>query len=102
MGPAGPMPAHFSGWITRAAAIRFGSNFTVTHLTVGSYRISIAPTPSGHALIPVATPATAMLFPRIVAYTLNADGSHTIDIEIRNVAGTLIDSDFTFVAMEAE
>jgi hypothetical protein len=102
MGPAGPMPAHFAGWITRTGTIRFGGGFTATHLNVGSYRIAIPATPSGRPMTVVATLNGLSLFIRIVAYTQNSDGSHTIDIDIRNSATTLTDCDFTFIAMEVQ
>ena len=99
----GPMPVYFGGWITKDATIRFGSGFKVTRvLSVGSYRITIPATPSGRPLSAVATPTNAMLLPRLVAYTRNADGSHTIDIEIRNGGALLVDCDFTFIALETQ
>ena len=50
-------------------------------------------------MTPNASNATA----RVIAYTKNGlDGSHAIDIEIRNaVTGNLVDSDFNFIAIDA-
>jgi hypothetical protein len=98
------MPVHFGGWIRSDATIGFGTGFTVTRrLSVGSYRITIPATPSGRPLVAVATPmSSAILLPRLVAYTHNADGSHTIDFDMRNTAGSLTDSDFNFIAIEAQ
>jgi hypothetical protein len=96
------MPVYFAGWIKSDATIGSGTGFTVTRrLSVGSYRITIPATPSGRPLVAVVTPmSSAILLARLVAYTHNADGSHTIDFDMRNVASSLTDSDFTFIAVE--
>lgn len=101
-GPAGAMPVYFAGWVRYDATIRFGTGFTVVRLTpAGTYRITIPATVSGRFLTPVVTPSYLGVIGRVLAYTKSAlDGSHTIDIEIRNLAGTLVDSDFSFLALD--
>lgn len=75
----------------------------------GSYRIVIPATATGRFLATTVTTATPAGVPppptitlaRIVSYSKNLiDNSHTIDIEIHDLLGTLIDSDFTFIVID--
>lgn len=96
------MPVYFAGWVRGDTSIRYGTGFSVARLGVtGSYRITIPATTTGRFLVTVVTPNALNAIARIVAYNKNAlDGSNTIDVEIRNLTGTLIDSDFNFIAMD--
>jgi hypothetical protein len=114
MGPAGPAgPAgsgstgatmvYRAGWVRANATVRFGTGFSVMRLSgpTGSYRITIPKTPTGKFLVTVVTPSAVNAFAKVVAYNKNAlDGSHTIDIEIYDSSGHLIDSDFSFIAVD--
>jgi Collagen triple helix repeat (20 copies) len=104
-GPTGPMPTYFAGWIfgtSPVPSIRFGTGFSVTRIgPVGTYRITIPATPTGRFLAPVVSPAAANVTARVAAYNKSGtDLSHTIDIEIRDLTGTLVDSDFIFHAID--
>jgi len=95
------MPTYFAGWIFGNGGIRFGNGFTVTRMGVGSYRIQIGAIPSGRFLAPLVSPAAANTVARIVSYSKSAvDGSSTINIEVRDATGALVDGDFTFIAVE--
>ena len=98
------MPTYFAGWIVGnnpLASIRFGTGFSVVRIgIVGSYRITIPATPTGRFLAPVVSPVAANVTARVAVYNKNGDGSHTIDIEIRDLTGTLVDSDFIFHALD--
>ena len=103
MGPAGPSPVYRAGWVRGNATIRFGTGFTVVRSpgVTGQYRITIPATPTGKFIAAVVSPNAPDAIARVVAYTKNAlDASHAIDIEIHNSLGVLVDSDFTFIAMD--
>jgi hypothetical protein len=93
---------HWAGWVRANATIRFGSGFTVTRTANnGSYRITIPPTASAKPIILTATSGLAAAHAVVVAYTLNPDGSHSIDIETHRAnTGAFMDADFTFIAVE--
>jgi len=97
------MPQYIAGAVRGTnATIRYGAGFSVVKTNqFGSYRISIPPTAGGRLLVPVVTPGTSNVTFRVSSYVMNPDGSHTIDIECRDVHGALFDSDFTFVAIAA-
>jgi hypothetical protein len=101
------------------ATVRFGGVcgptvpfpcFTVSRIGVaGTYRIVIPATPSGRFLATTVTTATpagvppppTITFARIISYSKNPlDNSHTIDIEIHDLLGTLVDGDFTFIVID--
>jgi hypothetical protein len=96
------MPVYFAGWVTGTAGIRFGTGFSVTRLgLVGSYRITIPPTPTGRFLATVVTPVSLNRVARIAQFQRNAaDGTSIIDVEIRDLAGVLADCDFNFIAVD--
>jgi hypothetical protein len=101
-GPAGAMPVYFAGWVRGDATVRFGTGFTVSRVTTnGTYRVTIPATVTGRFLTPFVTSSNLGVLIRVVAYNKSAlDGSHVIDIEIRNLSGALVDSDFTFIALD--
>jgi hypothetical protein len=105
------MPVYFAGWIlgaTPVPSIRFGTGFSVARIGItGSYRITIPATPTGRFLAPLVSPVgtpigtSSMVIARIAAYSKSAlDGSHMIDIEIHDLSGALVDSDFVFHALD--
>ena len=100
------MPTYFAGWIfgtTPVPSIRFGSGFSVVRGIgpVGTYRITILATPTGRFMAPLVSPVAANVTARVAAYNKSGtDLSHTIDIEIRDLTGTLVDSDFIFHALD--
>lgn len=100
------MPTYFAGWIlgtTPVPSIRFGTGFSVARVgpPVGSYRITIPATPTGRFMAPLVSPVAANVTVRVAAYNKSGlDLSHTIDIEIRDLTGTLVDSDFIFHALD--
>ena len=109
-GPSGAMPFYVAGLVKGDIATFFGAGFTVsrTGLT-GGYRIVVPATPSGRFLafvvtpsvLPGGAPATSVAIARVVSYAKSAtDLSHTITIEIRDQSGTLVDSDFSFIAVD--
>jgi len=105
MGPAGPAgtgPVYSAGWVRFDATVRFGTGFTVVRLGgAGGYQITIPATATGRFLATVVTPNAINATARVVSYNKSAlDGSHTITIEIRDATGALLDSDFTFIAMD--
>ena len=101
-GPAGTSPAYSAGWVRSDATVRFGTGFTVVRIGgAGGYQITIPATSTGRFLATVVTPNAINATARVVAYNKSAlDGSHTITIEIRDATGGLLDSDFTFIAMD--
>jgi len=108
MGPAGPAgpgaPVYRAGWVQGNATIKYGAGFTIIRFggVAGAYRITVPATTTGKFLVTVVTPVSTGVTARIVAYAKNAlNGSHTIDIEIKNASGVLTDSDFNFIAMDA-
>ena len=84
------------------ASIRFGTGFSVVRVGgAGGYRITIPATTTGRFLVTVVTPNAANAIARVVAYTKSAlDSSNTIDVDIHDLTGALVDSDFTFIAMD--
>jgi hypothetical protein len=104
MGPAGPAgtgPFYIAGWVRADATIRHGSGFTVVRIATGSYRIAIPATTSGRFLVTVATPTAFNAVARIVSYDKSGlDASHAIVIEIRDLAGASLNSEFNFITME--
>jgi hypothetical protein len=96
------MPVYFAGWVLGNAGIRFGSGFSVTRLgLVGGYRITIPPTPTNRFLATTVTPVLLNRVARVVQFQRNlADGTSMIDVEIRDLAGTLADSEFNFIAVD--
>ena len=101
-GPAGPMPFYIAAWVRANTSVRFGAGFTVTRLLpVGSYRITIPPTPTGRFLATTVTPVLANAVARVVQFSRNAlDGTTMIDIEIHDLTGAYIDSDFNFISLD--
>ena len=93
-------PLYRAGWVRADGSVRIGASITATHPSSGRYRISITGTPIGRQLVPVVSPTTTNTIARIVSYLQNPDGSHVIDVEIRNTSGALTDNEFTFIAME--
>jgi hypothetical protein len=99
------MPTYLAGWIfgtSPVPSIRFGTGFSVARIGfAGSYRITIPATTPWRFMAPVVSPVAANVTARVAAYTKNAlDGSHMIDVEIRDLTGVLVDSDFIFHALE--
>ena len=100
-GPAGTGPLSFAGWVRADAGIRHGGGFAVVRITTGTYRITIPPTALGRFLVTVATPVAANAIARIASYDKSGlDLSHAIVIEIHDLTGALLNSDFNFVVME--
>lgn len=100
-GSGGSGPVYFAGWVNSTGTIRFGGGFVVTRMAVGKYRIAIAATPTGRFLTTVASPTVAGSTAVVTSYTKDGiSGSHTIDIEIHDLAGALIDGGFNFMTIE--
>jgi len=101
-GPAGTGPTYVAGWIRGTALVRSGSGFTVARIGVaGSYRITVPPTASGKFLVTLVSTAAAGTVARVAQFSVNAlTGESVIDVEVRDMAGTLVDGDFTFLAIE--
>jgi hypothetical protein len=104
MGPAGPAgtgPFFIAAWVRADASIRHGGGFTVVRLSAGTYRITIPPTPFGRFLVTTVSPVSANAIARVVSYDKSGlDASHAIVIEIRDLAGAFLNSDFNFIVME--
>ena len=110
IGPQGPMPFYVAGLVKGSAATFSGTGFTVSRVGLaGSYQVVIPATPSGRFLAAVVTPtvvpggaaATSVAIARVVSYSKSGtDLSHSIIIEIRDLTGALIDSDFSFIALD--
>ena len=97
------MPVYFAGWVRGDASVRFGTGFTVARISLmGSYRITIPPTPTQRFLVTIVSPSTGNTIARVAAFSRNAsDGSSIVDIEIRDSAtGALVDGEFNFVAID--
>ena len=99
------MPTYFAGWILGTSpvpSIRFGTGFSIARGgPVGSYRITIPATATGRFMAPLVSPVAANVTARVAAYYKSGtDLSHTIDIEIRDLTGALVDSDFIFHALD--
>jgi hypothetical protein len=73
--------------------VRFGN-------VSGGYRITVPPTPTGKFLVTVITPNAANAIARLASYTKNGDGTHSITIEIHDLTGAWVDSDFTFMTTD--
>jgi hypothetical protein len=94
--------------VRAAGTVWSGSGFTVARLGLtGSYRITVPPTPTGRFLVPVVTPSanltpsTSIVIAKIVGYSKSAiDLTHTIDIEMHDLTGVLVDSDFSFIVTD--
>lgn len=104
MGPAGPAgtgPFYIAGWVRADATIRHGNGFGVVRTAMGTYRITIPPTQSGRFLVTVASPVAANAIARIVSYDKSGlDSSHAIVVEIRDLTGVFLNSEFNFIVME--
>jgi hypothetical protein len=103
------MPGYVAGWVLGTTVIKSGAGFTVSRLglgVAGSYHIVI-PLPTGAKFfIPSVTAFGSTASGRrnlanIAMMKSDGLGSFVIDIEIRDlVTSNLVDSDFTFIALE--
>jgi hypothetical protein len=104
MGPAGPAgtgPFFIAGWVRADATIRTGSGFTVVRLSAGTYRITIPATPLGRFLVTTVSPVWPSAIARVASYDKSGlDASHAIVIEIHDLTGAFLNSDFNFIVME--
>jgi hypothetical protein len=108
-GPTGPQgPAgfaiYYAGWINATGTIRMGSGFTSSRLGLtGSYRVTANPTSTGFFMVPIVSLGQAGVTARVVQYSKDGTtGQHIFDVEIRDGAGTLVDSDFTFILVQRQ
>jgi hypothetical protein len=101
------MPVYVAGSVHGNATVAYGTGFTVariaggTFVFAGRYRITIPATPTARFLVTTVTPMGTTAIARITAYS-KSDVEQTIDIETRLSAGTPVDADFTFVAVEVQ
>jgi hypothetical protein len=104
MGPAGPAgtgPFFVAGWVRADAGVRYGGGYTVVRLSPGTYRITIPATPLGRFLVTTVSPVLANALARVVSYDKSGlDLSHAIVIEIHDLTGAFLNSDFNFIVME--
>jgi hypothetical protein len=101
VGPAGTGPFFIAGWVRADASIRTGNGFTVVRLSAGTYRITIPPTPLGRFLVTTVSPVLPSAIARVVSYDKSGlDASHAIVIEIHDLTGAFLNSDFNFIVME--
>jgi len=98
------MPVYFAGTILATGSIKpsYGNGFTVARLgLVGSYRITLPPTPTRRFLITVVTPVSLNRVARVAQFQRNAsDQTSVIDVEIRDLTGALVDCEFNFIAID--
>jgi hypothetical protein len=111
-GPAGPMPGYVAGWISGLSAgappqMRAGTGYAVIRGTggpAGSYTISIpegSPARQFITTVTVLSPTGQIRYARIVRMARNALArTFEFDIEIRDSANVMVDSEFTFIALE--
>jgi hypothetical protein len=87
--------------VTFDGTIRYGGGFTVVRLSAGTFRITIPRTPLGRFLVTAVTPVAANAIARVVSYDKSGlDGSHAIVIEIHDLTGAFLNSDFNFIVSE--
>ncbi len=110
-GPAGPAgdagggsggsgPTYFAGSVLSSGVVKFGGGFTVVRMSAGKYHITIPRTSTGFFLTVLASPMIAGTA-TVANYVKDGlTGDNGIDIEIRNVSGTLVDGPFNFMAIE--
>jgi hypothetical protein len=90
---------YFAGMIRADGTVRSGSGFTVTRLGAGSYRIDFPADPRNLVTTPTAWAPAAMA--RITTFSRNAfDTTSYVIIELRDLTGSLVDSEFTFMTVE--
>jgi hypothetical protein len=97
------MPTYFAGRVTSSGSIAMGGGtlFTATRLSLGLYRLDFPKTASGRFLMTVVTPWGTAAIARIVNSSKSAvDGTHLVQIEMRDAAGALVDAEFTFITLE--
>jgi hypothetical protein len=83
------------------ATVKYGSGYGVVRLTTGTYRITIPPTPLGRFLVTTVSPVSVNAIARVVSYDKSGtDASHAIVIEIRDLTGVVLNSEFNFIVME--
>ena len=100
-GPAGTGPFYVAGWVRADASVRMGTGFTVVRLAAGTYRIAIPPTTTGRFLVTTVSPVSASAIARVVSYDKSGlDASHAIVIEIHDLTGAFLSSEFNFIVME--
>jgi hypothetical protein len=100
-GSGGAGPVYRAGWVNANGTIRFGGGFSIVRMAAGKYRISIAATSTGAFLATVATPTVAGQTAVVTSYSKSAlDGSHTINVEIHDATGVLVDGAFNFLAID--
>jgi len=91
------MPVYLAGYINSNGTVKYGGGFTVTHKLTGAYVITIV---SSKIFVPVATSVALRLIPRVAASQADAFGNFVIQIELRDSSTSMIDGDFTFIAVE--
>jgi hypothetical protein len=102
-GPAGPMPGYFAGTITATAGIRTGNGFTVARLGLtGSYRLTFPTLPGSRFLITVVSPVSSLnRVARVAQFQRDATtGASLVDVEIRDLTGLAVDTEFNFIAID--
>ena len=101
-GPAGATVNYFAGAVFGTGSVKAGVNFAARRLGTGagSYRITTSTSANGAVLSAVVTPLTAGLNWKITAITPQSNGSSCVDVEFRNSAGTVTDTDFYFIIIQ--
>jgi hypothetical protein len=99
-GGSGSGPIYFAGSVLSNGVVKFGGGFTVVRMSAGKYHITIPRTSTGFFLTVLASPMIAGTA-TVANYVKDGlTGDNGIDIEIRNVSGTLTDGAFNFMAIE--
>jgi len=91
------MPVFLAGYISSNGTIKYGGGFTVTRKLPGAYVITIV---SSKIFVPVATSVAMRLIPRVASSQADGAGNFVIQIELRDSSTSMIDGDFTFIAVE--
>jgi hypothetical protein len=97
------MPVYLAGYVNANATIKYGGGFAIGRIFVaGSYRITIPAAMSPRFFAPVVTSVRLPTMARIAQVQKDAlTGNFLIDVEIHDVnTDTLVDGDFTFIALE--
>jgi hypothetical protein len=106
------MPNYVAGWVSGltsggAPLIKAGTGFTVIRGTggpSGSYTIAIpegSPARQFITTVTVMSPTAQIRYARIVRIAKNAlTRAFEFDIEIRDSTNVMVDSEFTFIALE--
>jgi hypothetical protein len=90
---------YFAGMVRADGTVRSGTGFTVTRLGAGTYRIDFPADPRN--LITTPTPWTPAAMARVTTFSRSAlDTTSFVVVELRDLTGSLVDSEFTFFTVE--